>query len=117
MSKSKKDFLKYYVIKKHIAEDIKLRSSKDALELLNQRYNEDIKNTISDAAEIAEADRRKTILKRDMESSLDKNMGRADLSWREVLDEFLRQNPTEVGKISEGIGKYIRKKHQQGKEK
>lgn len=106
----KKDaFLMFQVIKKYISRKEKLKSSAGAIDKLIDRFNEEIKIVITDAGKLAKKNKRKTILPRHMEAALEKNLGKTGLSWKELLDEFLKQKPTDLGKISEGISIYLRK--------
>lgn len=106
---SNDDFISFYAIKKYIPREEKLKSATKALEKLIGRFNEEIKKVISDAAEIAKDDRKKTILPRHIEASLEKNLGKIELTWQELLEELLKQKPTDLGHISEGITIYLRK--------
>ncbi len=105
----KDDFLMFQVIKKYISRKEKLKSSDGAIDKLMERFNEKIKKVIADAGNLAKKDKRKTILPRHMEAALEKNLGKTDLTWKELLEEFLKQNPTDLGKLSEGISIYLRK--------
>ncbi len=105
----KEDFLSVYSLKNYIVKHIKLKSSDSAIDQLIDRFNKEIKKVIADAGNLAKKDKRKTILPRDIEASLEKNLGKTDLTGKELLAEFLKQNPTDLGKISEGISIYLRK--------
>jgi len=104
----KTDILMFHSVKRHISDIEKIKSSEEAVEKLVERFNEEIKKVIKDAGNLAQKDRRKTILLRDVEAALKKNLGKVNLSWQELLEEFLKQNPTDLGRISEGISTYLR---------
>jgi len=105
----KEDFLSVYSLKNYIVKQVKLKSADDAIDKLIDRFNKEIKKVIANAGNLAKKDRRKTILTRDIEAALEKNLGKTDLTWKELLDDFFKQNPTDLGKISEGISIYLRK--------
>jgi histone H3/H4 len=107
---TKVDFISFLAVKNYILRKEKIKSEKTALKKLASRFNEEIKKVIADAGKLAKKKRRKTILKRDIEAALEKNLGKINLTWQETLQEILKQNPTELGHISEGINIHLRKR-------
>jgi hypothetical protein len=86
-----------------------MKSADDAVEKLIERFNNSIKKVTGDAGLLAREDRRKTIMLRDIEKSLEENLGKIELTWEELVKEVLKQNPTELGRMSEAIQIHLRK--------
>ncbi|MBA3066124.1 hypothetical protein FP828_06510 [bacterium] len=107
---TKPDFISFLAVKNYILRTEKIKSEDKALKKLAARFNKEISKVISDAKESANKKRRKTILLRDIETALEKNLGKIDLTWPETLQEILKQNPTDLGHISEGIQIHLRKR-------
>ncbi len=103
------EFINFHTIKNYIVQKEKMKSADDATEKLIERFNESIKKVIGDAGFLAREERKKTILLRHIEKSLQENLGKIELSWKEILKEVLKQNPTDLGHISEGIQVHLRK--------
>lgn len=108
MAKKEWDFINFYTIKNYIREKAGMKSADDAIIKLIDRFNGSIKKVIGDAGLLSREDRRKTILLRDIEESLEESLGKIELNWEELLQEVLKQNPTDLGKISQGIRTHIR---------
>ena len=106
---AKNHFLMFHVIKNYISKKEKFKSAEDAINKLMERFNQAIKTVLADSGKLAAKDRRKTILQRDVEAALEKNLGKTDLTAQELLEEVLKQNPTDLGHISQGISIYLRK--------
>ncbi|MFW6129688.1 MAG: hypothetical protein ACOC56_00800 [Atribacterota bacterium] len=102
------DFIVFSAIKKYIA-DKDMNSSDSAVRKIEHAVNAKIKDIVSDSILFSKQDRRKTVLDRDVEKSIIKNIGSVDLDWKEVLEEIIKQSPTELGKISQGIESHLRK--------
>jgi hypothetical protein len=49
-------------------------------------------------------------LDEDAQSALDKNIGKQDLPWDDIVREVLRETPADLGKISKSIEDYVREK-------
>ena len=45
----------------------------------------------------------------DIISAVEKHLGKKNLTWQETAEEIIRQNPTDLGKISKAINDYIEK--------
>jgi len=107
---TKINFISFLAVKNYILRKEKFKSEKTAIKKLSARFSKEISKVISDAKESAKKKRRKTILLRDIEAALEKNLGKINLSWQETLQEILKQNPTDLGHISEGIQIHLRKR-------
>lgn len=102
-------FVKSNSLKDHI-KGAKFRSSDEAIDLFIAVINKTIAATLDDAVKAAKAARRTTILGEDAQAALDKNIGKKDLPWDDIVREVLRETPADLGKISKGIQDYIRSK-------
>lgn len=103
------DFIKDSTIKNYLKEEIKLRSSQEAIEQIDSTFNSLIIAVIKEAAKIAQENKRKTILNEDITPAIEKIVAKKHLSWEEVLDQVIQQTPADLGKISKGINDYIEK--------
>lgn len=104
------EFIRSNTIKEYINKVKKMRSSDDAVSLLLRRFNETIEAVLTSAQELAKEDKRNTILEQDITTSLEKHLGKRDLTWEETTEQIIRQNPVDLGKISKAINDYIQKK-------
>jgi histone H3/H4 len=105
----KKGFLKFNSIKQYINDVKKMRSSTGAVKNFIKNFDLAIEETVADAASFAKADKRNTIMEEDVTPALEKHLGKKHLSWQETADEIIRQNPTDLGKISKAINDHIDK--------
>lgn len=48
-------------------------------------------------------------MEQDITPALEKHLGKKYLTWQEIREEIIRQNPTDLGKISKAINDYIEK--------
>jgi histone H3/H4 len=103
------EFLNFSTLKNYIVEKKKFRSSDKAVQALVKRFSELTDDTIDYAMKLAEADRRKTIMPRDMKKAAEDVVGKRNLAWQELLKEITAKNATQIGNISKGIQAYIRK--------
>lgn len=104
------EFIRSNTIKEYINKIKKMRSSDDAVSLLLRRFNETIETVIASAQELAKEDKRNTILEQDITTSLEKHLGKRDLTWEETTEQIILKNPADLGKISKAINDYIQKK-------
>jgi len=114
MSKRKSGFLRAHSIKKYITETKKMRSSTGAVKMLIKAFDSTIEDIISDAAKLAKEDKRNTIMEQDVTPALEKHLGKKHLTWQETAEEVIRQNPTDLGKISKKINDYIAREEKKG---
>jgi histone H3/H4 len=108
MPDEKPEFIKTNTIKTHIKKTYDLRSEDDGVQELISRFSSLIETVLSVSVDLAKAEKRKTILLKDIQTALEKVVGKKYLSWEDILKEVLRQNPTDLGKISKGIMDYIK---------
>lgn len=106
---TKAEFLKFNAIKQYINDVKKMRSSTGAVKKLIQDFDATIEDTIADAGKLAKQDKRNTIMEQDVTLALEKHLGKKHLTWQETAKEIIRQNPTDLGKISKAINDYIEK--------
>ena len=105
----KPEFLRYNTIKEYINDVKKMRSSAGAVKKFIKDLDSAIEAVIANAEKLAKADKRNTIMEQDIIPALEKHLGKKHLTWQETADEIIRQNPTDLGKISKAINDYIRK--------
>jgi histone H3/H4 len=109
MPNKKPEFLRFNTIKEYINTAFGMRSSKGSVEKFTREFNSAIKNTLADAVKAAKDNKRNTILEADVELAVEKHLGKKHLTWEETTEEIIRQNPTDLGKISKAINDYIEK--------
>ena len=109
MPNKKKEFLKYNTIKEHINDILKMRSSDGAVKKFLSEFDTAIEDTLSDAGKLAKEAKRNTIMDEDITPAIEKHLGKKHLTWEETAEEIIRQNPTDLGKISKAINDYIEK--------
>ena len=102
------DFVKASAVKKFIA-SLDLRSSTEAVEALDEGFNDAIEKVIIEAAEHAKKMRMKTIMPAHISAAFEKHVGKQDLDWQEILEQVLRETPADLGKITKGIRDQIEK--------
>ena len=102
-------FLKYSPVKTYINEVIKIKVSDTAVNKLISNIDSIIRKIIKDAEATAKNDKRKTISIDHMTDAIESNLGKKVLSWEETVEEIIKKNPTELGKISRAINDYIDK--------
>jgi histone H3/H4 len=109
MPKKKREFLRYNTIKEYVNDVLKMRSSDSAVKKFLSDFDIAIEDTLTDAGKLAKEDKRNTIMDEDIVPALEKHLGKKHLTWQETADEIIRQNPTDLGKISKAINDYIEK--------
>jgi len=105
----KAEFIRFNTIKSYINEVKKMRSSTGAVKRLIKDFDSTIEDVITDAEKLAKQDKRNTIMEQDIIPALEKHLGKKHLTWQETAEEIIRQNPTDLGKISKAINDYIKK--------
>ena len=93
---------------KDVIKKSKFRSSESAIAKLLDAFNKTIATVLADAVTAAKTARRTTVLDEDAQSALDKNIGKQDLPWEDIVREVLRETPADLGKLSKAIEDYIR---------
>ena len=86
-----------------------MRSSTGAVNKIIKDFDSTIEEVINEAGKLAKEDKRNTIMDQDVTPALEKHLGKKHLTWQETADEIIRQNPTDLGKISKAINDYIEK--------
>ena len=109
MPKNKAEFLRYNTIKEYINDVLKMRSSDGAVKKFLSEFDTAIGETLSDAGKLAKEAKRNTLMDEDIIPAIEKHLGKKHLTWEETADEIIRQNPTDLGKISKAINDYIEK--------
>jgi histone H3/H4 len=109
MPAKKPEFLRFNTIKEYINDILKMRSSEGAAKKFITEFDTAIEATLTDAGALAKEHKRNTILDEDIIPALEKHLGKKHLTWEETADEIIRQNPTDLGKISKAINDYIDK--------
>jgi len=109
MPKKKPEFLRYNTIKEYINDILKMRSSDGTVKKFLSEFDTAIEDTLTDAGKIAKESKRNTIMDEDIIPALEKHLGKKHLTWEETAEEIIRQNPTDLGKISKAINDYIEK--------
>ena len=108
----KPEFIRFNTIKEYINDILKMRSSDSAVKKLIKGFDSAIADTLIDAGKLAKEDKRNTIMEEDITPAIEKHLGKKHLTWQETAEEIIRQNPTDLGKISKAINDHIKK--QQG---
>ena len=106
---NKAEFIKFNTIKAYINDILKMRSAESAVKNSMSEFDSAIETVLKEAGELAKEDKRNTIMNQDITSAVEKHLGKRNLTWQETADEIIRQNPTDLGKISKAINDYIEK--------
>jgi histone H3/H4 len=104
-----KEFLRFNTIKEYINGILKMRSSEGAVQKFLTEFDSAIEATLTDAGQLAKEHKRNTIMDEDIIPAIEKRLGKKHLTWEETAEEIIRQNPTDLGKISKAINDYIEK--------
>ena len=111
MAKKKKvEFLRFNTIKEYINDILKMRSSDTSVKKFIKEIDSTIETILKEAGKIAKEDKRNTVMDQDIETAVEKHLGKKHLTWQETAEEIIKQNPTDLGKISKAINDYIAKK-------
>lgn len=101
------EFVKANAIKKFVKENFGMRSSQEAVEKAIGTIDLNISKTLLNASIFAKENKRNTIMLEDIQKSLELSFGTQNLSEEQLFEEILKQEPTELGKISSKIEKFI----------
>lgn len=104
---TKPEFIKFNTIKEYITANLKMRSTESAVTKSLNAFDSAIETVLKEAGAITQQDKRNTIMDQDIISAVEKHLGKRALTWQETADEIIRQNPTDLGKISKAINDYI----------
>lgn len=105
--KPQTQFIRFNTIKEHINSKLKMRSSDSAVRDFIKGFDTAIKTSLAEACKLAKKDNRNTVLEEDIVPVLEKHLGKKHLPWQETVNEIIKQNPTDLGKISKAINSYI----------
>ena len=111
---NKTGFIKFNTIKDYFKDAFKMRSSDSAVKRSISEFDSAIETVLKEAGELAQADKRNTVMDQDIISAVEKHLGKKNLTWQETAEEIIRQNPTDLGKISKAINDYIEKEQKGG---
>lgn len=96
------DFIKKSALKDYIS-SIQIRINQTALDDLIKHITKVTKAITEKSKELAQADKRSTILPKDITRVTQKR----EPTWQEVAGDVIQQGPIELGSISQAIDKYI----------
>jgi len=109
-NKNKKtEILRFNTIKEYINNILKMRSSDSAVKKFIKEFDSSIAATLIDAGKLSKEDKRNTVMDEDIVTAVEKHLGKKHLTWQETAKEIIRQNPTDLGKISKTITDHIEK--------
>ena len=106
---AKTNFIRFNTIKTYINDVKKMRASDPAINTLIERVDSLVIDVLSEAQRLAKENKRKTVMGPDMTAALEKYVGKRRLTWQEISDEIIRQNPVDLGSISKAINAFIQK--------
>ncbi len=106
---NKAEFIKFNTIKEYFKDAFKMRSSEGAVKKAMSEFDLAIETVLKEAGELAKENKRNTVMDQDIISAVEKHLGKRNLTWQETAEEIIRQNPTDLGKISKAINDYIEK--------
>jgi len=106
---TKAEFIKFNTIKEYFKDAFKMRSSDSAVKRSISEFDSTIETVLKEAGGLAKEDKRNTVMDQDIISAVEKHLGKKNLTWQETAEEIIRQNPTDLGKISKAINDYIEK--------
>lgn len=104
---NKTEFIKFNTTKTYINDILKMRSSESAVKLSMKEFDSAIEGVLKEAGKLAKEDKRKTVMDQDIVSAVEKHLGKKHLTWQETTEEIIKQNPTNLGKISKAITDHI----------
>ena len=105
----KPEYIRFNTIKEYISSTLKLRSTDKTVKKFIKQFDTAIEAALKDAGKSTKEDKRKTVMDKDILPALEKHLGKKHLTWQETAEEIIRQNPTDLGKISKAINDYIEK--------
>lgn len=108
MAEQEKEFIKTNTIKDYLKTTHAMRSSEDAVQEIITRFSNVIEKVLTESVEAAKKEDRKTISLTDVQTPIEKAIGKKYLSWEDILKSILQQTPTNLANISKGISNYIK---------
>ncbi len=103
------EFIRFNTIKEYVNDILKMRSSDSAVKQFIKEFDLKVEEALIDAGNIAKGDKRNTVMDEDITPTIEKYLGKKHLTWQETAEEIIKQNPTDLGKISKTINDYIEK--------
>ena len=103
----KPKFIKFHTIKDYLKDVQHIRSSRTAVNNLINRFNSLIESTMIEAVKLTRENKDKTIPPRYMKEALEKTVGEKRLEWQRIFKELTLHNPTDLGKLTREITRYI----------
>lgn len=107
--KKQAEFIRFNTIKGYINDILKMRSSDSSVKKFIKEFDSAIADTLIDAGKLSKEDKRNTVMDEDIITAVEKHLGKKHLTWQETAEEIIKQNPTDLGKISKAINDYIAK--------
>ncbi len=101
------DLIKLNSINRYVKQILKMRISKTAATGLVARFNDLLKTILKTGQDTAKKDNRNTIMPRDIDTAIENNLGKKNLSWEKILTEIESLNAIDLGNLSKEITKYI----------
>jgi histone H3/H4 len=101
------DMIRLHTIRRYIKEVQHLGISGTAADQLRVRVNEQVKKILAEATTQAKAQRRSTIMPRDIEPAMARVIGKKTLNTQELLTEIKRLGPIEIGQLIKLIATHI----------
>ena len=106
------EFIKFKAIKDYINDILEMRSSDKAVKKSMSGFDSAIEAVLKQAGELAEENKRSTVMEEDIFSALEKKLSR-NLTWQETAQEIINRNPADLGNISKVINDYVKKEQNQ----
>src|SRR3989338_7156118 len=103
------EFLNFNTLQEYFKDAFQMRSSESAVKKAMSEFDSAIETVLKEAGELAQADKRNTVMDQDIISAVEKHLCKRNLTWQETAEEIIHKNPTDLGKISKAINDYIEK--------
>ncbi len=104
---AKTGIIKTTTVKAYFTKAKKMRTQAAAVKKLIDDFDVVLENVIVEAVRLAKAAKRNTVMKVDVAAALDKFLKKTDLTWDQTAEQVIKQNPTDLGKISKTILEWI----------
>ncbi len=104
---AKTGIIKTTTVKAYFTKAKKMRTQAAAVTKLIADFDAVLEAVIVEAVALAKAAKRNTVMKVDVAAALDKFLKKTDLTWDQTAEQVIKQNPTDLGKISKTILEWI----------
>lgn len=101
------DMIRFNTIRRYVKEVQHLSISTTAADQLRIRVNDMVKKILIEATSQAKTGRRSTIMPRDIDSSIERAIGKKNLNPTELLTEIRHLGPIETGQLVKLIAAHI----------